>query len=112
MQLLKFLCDMQLLKLLCVILGSSWGFSIFMALKKIDCAWIGLLVGLIVGIGFVGILLIIGKWVIVKLNLYGFETLSLSFLYRLLLSWLIAMAMLLVSFIAPWGVDWIIGSFR
>jgi hypothetical protein len=80
----------------------SWAWCIFAALKKIGAAWLGLVLGLIVGIGCFLMLKAFGTRVILRLKLHE-PKLSLG---RGLLLWLMCGATLLFAFIAPWGINW------
>ncbi len=90
--------------LLCLSAGMSWAWCIFAALKKIDSTWIGLVLGLIVGIGIFFTLKTFGTWIILRQKLYEPK----PSLGRLLLGWLMCGVTLLFAFMAPWGIDWLL----
>lgn len=93
---------MQFGLLLCLFVGMSWAWGTFTAVKKIGNTWLGLVLGLMVGIGCFWVLKIFGTWAIHRLELNK-PKLPLC---PLLLAWLMCGATLLFAFIAPWSINW------
>lgn len=95
---------MQFWLLLSLCAGISWGWGTFTAVKKIGNTWLGLVLGLIVGIGCFWVLKTFGTRAIHRLKLNK-PKLPLC---RLLLAWFMCGAALLFTFIAPWCIDWLL----
>ena len=92
---------MQLWMYLCFIVGASWAWNILMAFKKIGNIWIGIVLGLIVGVGLFWLFGATGAWIIRRLKLYQYK-LSMS---RLVLSWPLVGVTAVFAFAAPWCVN-------
>ena len=89
---------MQFWLYLCFIVGMSWAWNIFTALRKIGNTWIGIVLGLIAGVGLFWLFWITGAWMIRRLKLYQYK-LSFS---RLVLSWLLVGVTATFALAAPW----------
>lgn len=98
---------MQFWLLLCLFAGMSWGWCLFAAIRKIGTAWVALLLGLSIGVGCFLTLWVVGGKTIQRLKLFEPQ----PPFSRLLVAWSICGAMLLFTFMAPWGVSWIIKWF-
>ena len=95
---------MQFWLLLCLVVGMSWAWCIFSAVKRIGTSWIGFTLGLIVGVGCFLVLKILGARVIQRFKLYEPK----PPLCRLLIAWFMCGATVLLAFLAPWGVNWLL----